>query len=612
MCGIFGLWLNRALTDTDIAIGHKGTNALSHRGPDNQGTWFQAKQGLFLGHTRLSIIDVSQNSHQPMRQNDTVLTYNGEIYNYQELAHQLKTNNIVQSTTGDTEILLQSWMHWGAQCLDKFDGMFAFALYDGHQLHLAVDPFGEKPLYWAETSDGVYFASEPGPLVDLLNLKPDFSTEHIASFLSLGFVPSPHTGYQGLYRLRPGSHQIWSTPQTKTHHIYWHPSEPVSHKGKVQPLSESALDDITDTLTASLMVRLRADVPLGLFLSSGIDSLIVAALAKKELKHDIHAYTVKFPDTDVADESPTAAQAAQFLGLQHTIIDSANDPARTDPNVIFDLFGEANDNITIAAAYQMSLAATNTLKVALTGVGGDEMFYGYNKYDLLYRWRRWLTCPQSLRNGLASNYPSFFPKRWRTLITLLSASDPQRFLASKNVAIFHWLKKVPEFATTSEKYFTSIQAPIELIGRHFDLTHTLPDTFIPAIERGSMRASLEVRTPFLSRNLYNTLAKYDQRAFIAFGSKSVLRRILKRYLPETITNLPKQGFNYPPSAFLAHVTSQPDIPTIPQTLLKEAWANNDNQAWQTLLIRLVILDHFSNGKTHANTKTKIQYQPTSC
>ena len=127
-----------------------------------------------------------------------------------------------------------------------------------------------------------------------------------------------------------------------------------------------------------------------------------------------------------------------------------------------------------------------------------------------------------------------------------------------------------------------------------------------------MRASLEVRTPFLSRNLYNTLAKYDQRAFIAFGSKSVLRRILDRYLPKTITNRPKQGFNYPQSAFLAHFTTRPQIPNVPQTLLQQAWDNKDNHAWQALLIRLAILDHFSTPKTHANTTTKIQCQPTSC
>ena len=599
MCGIFGFWLNRPLTPDDISLGKMGIAALHHRGPDHQGVWADHNQGIFLGHARLSIIDVSQNSNQPMVHNNTILAYNGEIYNYQELSKQLKAAHLSLKTTGDTEVLLQSWKYWGPQCLDKFDGMFAFALYDGQQLHLAVDPFGEKPLYWAETHDGVYFASEPNPLVDLLNLTSDFTTENVTSFLSFGFLPSPNTGYQNLYRLSPGTHQTWSSPKTKTSNIYWHPTEPKCPKGLVQPLPDSALDHITETLTNALSVRLRADVPLGLFLSSGIDSLIIAALAKKELQYDIQAFTVKFSDQEVVDESQLAAQAAKFLELDHTIIDSANDPARTNPNVIFDLFGEANDNITTAAAYQMSLAATHTLKVALTGIGGDEMFYGYNKYQLVYRWRRWLHLPQNLRQSLSANYPSFFPKRWRILKTLLSASQSQRFLASKNATTFHWLQKLPSFEHISDAYFSSFQAPIELLGRHFDLIHTLPDNFIPSIERASMRASLEVRTPFLSRALYNTIAQYDPRAFVAFGPKSVLRRILARYLPAQITNLPKQGFKYPKSAFLDHFSNRPTISNCPQEQLTTAWDHKNDPAWYALLVRLVILDHFSNKKNNA-------------
>lgn len=612
MCGIFGFWLNGEITDDDISLGKQGVAALKHRGPDHQNFWVNKQKGLFLGHARLSIIDVSAQSHQPMERGNHVISYNGEIYNFQELARKIQSDKITLQTSGDTEVLLQSWMHWGPQCLNDLDGMFAFALYDHQRLHLVVDPFGEKPLYWAQTNDGLYFSSEPEPLVSLLNLTPNFSDEDIATFLSLGFMPSPKTGFQNLYRIPPGTHQTWSSPHNKTEYKYWQPNPTQIPKDSLTPLSESALDKIAETLTDSLRVRLRADVPLGLFLSSGVDSILIAALTKKELQQDVQTYTVKFSDAEVADESGIASQVTKHLQLPHTIIHSDQDPARTDPNVIFDLFGEANDNITTAAAYQMSLVASKSLKVALTGMGGDEMFYGYNKYQQSYRWRHWLKLPESLRQIISSYYPSFFPKRWHNLITLLSAKDAQRFLATKNTPFFHWLKRLPAFDTISKSYFGTYNMPIELVGRHFDLIHTMPDTFIPAMERASMRASIEIRTPFLNRKLYETLSNYDQRALIAFGSKSVLRRILKRYVPERITQLPKQGFNYPQSTFLSHFQNQPNIPQLPQKLITQAWQQKDNPSWRSLLVRLCILDHFQNTATYANQAFKIQHQSASC
>ena len=183
MCGIFGFLLNRPLKEEDMALGQEGTNALRHRGPDHTDHWADAEGGLFLGHTRLSIIDLSDDSNQPMVRDGSVLVYNGEIYNYQELARDLGERGIPMTTSGDVEVLLQSWLRWGADCLNRFDGMFAFALYHGRRLHLATDPFGEKPLYWVKNSDGFYFSSEPGPLVELLDVKPEFTQKDITAFL---------------------------------------------------------------------------------------------------------------------------------------------------------------------------------------------------------------------------------------------------------------------------------------------------------------------------------------------------------------------------------------------------------------------------------------------
>jgi asparagine synthase (glutamine-hydrolysing) len=185
MCGIFGLFLNRPLTEADVALGRAGTVALTHRGPDGEGEWIDGERGVFLGHRRLSIIDLTEASAQPMERGGSVIAYNGEIYNFRDLRSELEGKGVDFRSSGDAEVLLQAWREWGERALDRFDGMFAFSIWDGEKAHFAVDPFGEKPLFWAETTDGVYVSSELKPLVDLLDLKPSISDELAAALHSI-------------------------------------------------------------------------------------------------------------------------------------------------------------------------------------------------------------------------------------------------------------------------------------------------------------------------------------------------------------------------------------------------------------------------------------------
>ena len=603
MCGIFGFLLNRPLTEGDIALGEAGTAALRHRGPDHSDVWMDRERGVFLGHNRLSIIDLSDGSNQPMVRDGAVLTYNGEIYNYRELREELSGSGFSPSTTGDVEVLLHSWHAWGAACVQHFDGMFAFALYDNGRMHLATDPFGEKPIYWAETKDGVYFASECNPLVDLLALPFEPSAHETAAFLCLGFLPSPATGYRGLFRMPPGTWLTFTSEGRPKQTTYWAPPEPRMYAGRLAPLSESDLDLIVEALVASLKVRLRADVPLGIFLSSGVDSALTAALAAKELHADSLALTVRFEDAEVNDESEAAAAIAISLGLPHQIVHSADDPARGDPHAILDLFGEPNDNVTVAAAYQMSLAATRTqgLKVALSGVGGDEVFYGYNKYQALFRWRRWLRVDQRLRRSAAALTEGLFPGRWAGFRRMMSAGDRARFVAAKNLPVWPWLAEVPQVVEWAQDFFAGYDGvPMELAGRHVDLVHTMPGSYIPGIERGSMRASLEVRTPFLSRGLIEVTSQFDQRAFLAFGQKSVLRRILARYLPSELFDHPKRGFNYPVGRFLEGFSATPRVPGLDRSKVDRAWREK-SEPWQKLNARLAILSYFMSGAAQRTT-----------
>jgi len=363
-------------------------------------------------------------------------------------------------------------------------------------------------------------------------------------------------------------------------------------------LTEADLDLITADLIESIRVRLRSDVPLGIFLSSGIDSILVATLAAKELDCRALAFTVKFSGDEVADESGAATRIAEHLGLPHKLVVSDEDPLRQNPDLFFDLYGDPNDNLTVAAAYQMSLLAASTLKVALTGVGGDEMFYGYKKYHVIYRLRRWLRIPLPIRRIFSGILSQISPAKFDLLHNLSRRPDADLFFAIKNYPFNQWLERLSQIEEVKNRCFPGTM-PLLLSSRYFDLTKTMPYTFIPSIERASMRASLEVRTPYLNRKLFKTISSFDQRAFLAGGQKAVLRAILQRYLPEKLFDLPKRGFNYPIQPILDQFTLDDGInlPGISNQAKLEAWEKRTQKGWSTLAVRLAVLEHYLAQKT---------------
>lgn len=598
MCGVFGFVLNRALREEDLELGRAGTAALRHRGPDASGHWADRRAGIFLGHTRLSIIDLSPASNQPMRRHGAILVYNGEIYNFREIREELKVQGVVFSTSGDTEVVLQAWLKWGSEALNRFDGMFAFALYNNGQIHLVTDPFGEKPLYRAETSGGIYFASETGVLARLLGCPASLDDEDIGAFLGLGFLPAPHTGYRGLYRLAPATHLAIESGRVRFERRYWTPPRPACPSGRVRPVTERDLDRLHGIILDSLRTRTYSDAPIGIFLSSGTDSSLVAAMAVKELGLQLQALTVAFPDG--RDESTQAAAIARYLGVPHTVIDSREDPVSVSPEFVRELLGDLNDNLTVAAARHIALVARPFMKVALTGMGGDEFFYGYGRYQLLYRYRNLFALPAGARLALSSLAGTLF-SAWRPLRTardLLSATDVCRIMGVKNGASCPWLWTLPATEAVARRLFSSDGLPLFVAARQFDLTHTMPTSYIPAVERGSMRASLEVRTPFLNRQLLDTIATMDQRAFVAFGQKDVLKRILARYLPASFYQSPKQGFVFPHARFLNSLPARsPVIRGLPPVLVHDAWRRRSERGWERLAVRLAILELWTESKS---------------
>lgn len=594
MCGIFGLYLKRRLNDEDIDLGKMGMVSLTHRGPDSYNYWVDRNKGIFLGHTRLAIIDTTEKSSQPMVRSRTVLVYNGEIYNYKEIAKNLNSYGVSLSTTGDTEVLLQSWLLWRKSSLKYFDGMYAFALYDGTKLYLVTDLFGEKPLYVAQTEDGIYFSSEPGPLRKLLTLQPYYTKEDIISFLNLGFLLPPSTGFANLERLGPATCVEFENGNECKREIYWEFPVPVVKDGKTKALGEKELDRINELLIESIKVRVRADVPLGIFLSSGIDSSLTASIISKELKLDIEAYTVSFPGSEVIDESQDAKKIAEYLHLPHRVIESKKDLATLNVGELYNLYGEPNDNLTVLAVYQMADIASRYIRVALSGMGGDEIFYGYNRYQFLFKYGKLLQLPPLLKRILFFLSGVHFPRGLMAIHNLLSADENCVVLAAKNNEFCRWLWHLEGIQNWASQLFETDISP-EIAARQFDIKYVMPGSFIPPIERGSMRASLEVRTPFLNRKLLEYISTLDQHSFLIEGQKCVLRKILQRYLPKHLIDFPKRGFIFPRSVFLRLISEDfPDLPGIDKRKLEQVWLNRFQNDKRRLALRIAILNHFLN------------------
>lgn len=595
MCGLFALFNRSALDDASIARARAALGALRHRGPDHRGEWLDREHGVFIGHARLSIIDLNAASNQPLHDGDLTIAYNGEIYNFREIQAALRARGIVLTTNGDTEVFVKAWREWGWPALDRLDGMFAAVIWNGQCAQVLSDPFGEKPLYYAETATGVAVSSELRPLADFLGLQPELSGARLAGYLALGFVPPPDTGFPGIRRLAPASGFEVRHGRVAGMRQYWSP--PLAECGypRPQPLTESELDVIGEALVTSVRRRLEADVPLCLFLSSGIDSALVAALAVREVGADPEAVTVSFSSTPDADEAEGAAAIARHLNLRHRLI-SGEQADIDEVALVLDLFGQPCDGLSIMSIYQMSRLINDRYKVALTGMGGDEVFFGYQKHAFFYRFRRVYALPAGLRNGVLAAARRLLPRsdRLGKLSALFGYMAGEAYLASKNYPAIEALRGVPAYRDWRDAYYADADTCLELYVPYHELTRVMPNVQLPSMDLGSMRASVELRTPFLSRAVVDAVSRFHPSQYLAYGQKSVLRRLLKRYLPAALVDRPKRGFVYPESDFIRrNLREGMSLPGIPAAQLRD-WQSRlpAGGGWQRLLVRAILADRF--------------------
>ncbi len=561
MCAILGLFLPNDPAEPDPDLLRRMAAALAHRGPDGEG--FFAGAGIALGHRRLAVVDLA-GGRQPMLSADGrfALSFNGEIYNHLLLRRDLEALGHRFRTASDTEVLLHGWRAWGAGLLDRLNGMFAFAIWDrdAGTLTLARDRLGEKPLHYAWLADGTFaFASEIGGLVALPALPRALDPVAIDDFLALGYVPDPATIYAAIRRLPPAHVLVLARGATRRAEPqrYWQAPQAAA------AAPDDAPGELASRLAEAVSLRLMADVPLGCFLSGGLDSSAVAALAARA-GGPVDTFTIGFPGG--ADERPAAAWLAARLGGRHHAEAAAADPiagARQQAAIFGEPFGDPSAGPTMAVCR----LARRHVTVALSGDGGDEVFAGYRRYrwhQLAESVRRHVPAPLRRRviGGLARAYPKLDrAPRWLRAKTTLTeigldsaagyyatlcrmAADKRRGLMSAGLrAAVDGHDPGARFAALMEA--CDPDAPL-LQAQYADLHTYLPGDILTKVDRTSMAVSLEVRPPLLDHTLVAWgMALPPGLKLRAGQGKQVLRDAMASILPPEVMRRPKQGFASP-------------------------------------------------------------------
>ena len=587
MCGIFGFKLNRALNESDLNKSLKYLNLLINRGPDNQGYYIDKENGVFLGHTRLSIIDLSKESNQPFIKDNSVIVYNGEVYNYKELKEELNYSNFL--TNSDTEVLLSLWQKNRLDGLRKIDGMFAFAIYENKELCIGTDYFGEKPIYYLKNDQGFYFSSEPKVLVEFLNLNVSLNQNEFEEFISLGFIMSPGTGFKKLKVLEQNTlikiDQNNKIEKSKIFHI-----NEILDKDKKTSLTNQDYRDFKEIFLRSLKRRLISDVPLGLLLSSGLDSTLIATTMVKEFNLKPLTFTASFEDG--VDEEPLVKKLTDFLGLDNIKISSSiDDTWKQMDQKTLDLYTVLNDNISGVYTKQICNEAKKYIKVGLTGIGGDELFYGYNNYDFVNKYK-FLYSHSKLIKKLADKLIKFIKiKKFLNFNNIIFDNNYHNYIASKNRQIGKLIYR--NYLSLNNDPKINESKIINYI-RKFDLNHALFSSYLTSADRGSMSRSIELRTPFLSIELLNFSNKFHPIIF-KDNKKLFIKNLLKEYLPEEYINKKKIGFNFPLKRFLKNKKIN-YRKNLPNNFINELNINIEEKNFDKIAFRLLMIEKFENSQ----------------
>lgn len=556
MCGIFGSFSNTPVPEE--LIGH-GLSALNHRGPDANGVYFSPDSRLCLGHTRLSVLDLTPGANQPMHSSDQryIIVYNGEIYNFREISNELKKKAQYEfRTASDTEVILAAWQYWGPACLDKFNGMFAFAIWDQYErkLWLCRDRLGIKPLYICRDSTRLIFASELKAIIPLLR-EPVICMKAVAAFLHLGFIPEPLCIYRNVEKFPAGHYATLDENGQWECRSWWYSGEQLSEpRHSTEVVAERELFEL---LESSIGYRMIADVPFGTFLSGGTDSSIVTALACRLSPHPLKTFSIGFEDAKF-DESKYAAGVAGHLKTDHTAFMLYEKDALPMMEEIIPTYDEPFGDTSSIPTMLISRLARKDVKVILTGDGGDELFHGYGAY----RWAKRLAFPglRPLRGAVKAALLMRGSSRYvraAGFFTSEAHSSPRDHIFSQEQHYFSNSELtqllLPEAGVYTYKDPINLPPAMSAAAKQafFDLNVYLRDDLLVKVDRASMKYGLECRLPFLDYRLVSWALSLPDRFKTKGGeSKWILKKLLEKHLPYEMIYRPKWGFSVPLAAWL--------------------------------------------------------------
>lgn len=603
MCGIVG-FVNCS-GDFDGAAIVSMYNALKHRGPDDAGHWIDSSAEVAFGFRRLSILDLSPEGHQPMfsPSGRFVTVYNGEVYNYQELTQTLIGLGYKFRGHSDTEVILASIEEWGVDtAVKKFVGMFAIAVWDlkDRVLYLVRDRLGIKPLYYGWNNNTFLFGSELKAFFPHPRFSPEIDRDALALFMQYSYIPAPHSIYKGLFKLWPGStlclpldavrsggvnFSPFPTPNGTafTPKTFWSAKE-VLEAGSIRPFTgseDSAADELEVRLKDAVKLRMIADVPLGAFLSGGVDSSTVVALMQAQSSMPIRTFSIGFNESEY-NEAVYAKEVAKFLGTDHTELYLTPKETLDVIPLLPALYDEPFADSSQIPTYLVSKLARKYVTVSLSGDGGDELFCGYPRYTRgKYLWSLFGSLPRSMRKliGMALRTPS--AKSWSAVIKVLDFLLPKDFRYSNPGYKVHRLSHLLD--VSSKEAFYAALVSTGLGGREMvfgsrdtrtvfsdssfwpkgsdylsfmmyqDLVSYLPDDLLVKVDRASMGVSLEARVPLIDHRVVEFVSTLPVSMKIREGTtKWLLRKVLNKYVPSRLIERPKRGFAVPVDKWLKH------------------------------------------------------------
>ncbi|HOK07715.1 MAG TPA: asparagine synthase (glutamine-hydrolyzing) [Syntrophales bacterium] len=578
MCGVCGEFRFNGepvrTKDIELMVG-----SLRHRGPDAHGLYCEGPLGL--GHTRLAIIDLSAAGNQPMwsGQGDLCIAYNGEVYNYKEIKKELEACGYVFRSSSDTEVVVNAIECWGmAGALQRFIGMFAFALWDGRtrRLFLCRDRAGIKPLYYYKTNEIIIFGSELKAICAHPSFQKEIDPQALGQHFINGYILTPRSIFKNVGKVPPGHYLVVDSKGKTTLERYW--SLDTINRDSFSGDFYDALQELEELLCSAFSYRLVSDVPVALFLSGGIDSSLVSTLLKKRYDVDILNITIGFRERNY-DESAKAEKVSSSLGVKH-IVHYVNEKEAQDSLEEFcHIYDEPYGDTSGIPTAILSRLARQHVKVALSADGGDEQFYGYENYAEYARHYRWMSkCPLALRlilsrlladfmpyrtllsfRGALARQESFFPQgiaRYEKMLRLLKVRDDVDLLRLMNEKAFPEESLLPVSSPISPGVLEGTALGRDALSRgrsdledammRTDYQAFLRDDILVKVDRASMHVSLECRDPFLDHRIAELAFRLPLRFLYNKGEhKHILKTILRKYLPEEVVSAPKRGFMIP-------------------------------------------------------------------